>query len=315
MRPLVLPVASALVALGAAGTALRIASWNAPDLPIDQLPGMVLFAPVSIVAIWMGWRSVGCKHERLALLAVLLLTFAQWNAIMLWGLPWSAIPSALGINAIHWGLFLIAGGTAASFLRSVFCVGIRSVAEHSADRRRQPMQFSLRQVFWFSILACAVALFYKSQVLDRPDHLFRSAWYEIFPSDQRTIVSGAVGGFLVPVCRLAVWASLRMKSWRLASCVLLVPLFAMLRAGAGGLYWDTPVFAVGTDVLQSDLRLPSYESLWMKLSIPAALTPPSWKTWLLESFVQLLLILLSVRWLRMAGYELSRSPLPCPKVD
>lgn len=315
MRPLVLLVASALAALGAAGTALRIVSWNAPNLPIDQLSGMVLFAPVSIVAIGMGWRTVWRKQEAIALLAVLLASFSQWNAIMLWGLPWSTIPAALGINAIHWGLFLIAGGTTASLLRSVFRVSIRSTEEACNERLGQSMQFSLRQVLWLALLACAIAMFYKSQVLDRPDYLFRTAWYEIFPSDQRTIVSGAIGGFLVPICWLVTWASLRMKSWRLASWIFLIPVFAILRAGAGGLYWETPAFAVGTDALQSDLRFQSYESLWMRLSIPNALKQSSWQAWMVEATMQLFLILLSMRWLRLAGYELTRTPLPCPEID
>jgi hypothetical protein len=313
MRPRAILVATTLAALGAVGAALRQFSRSTPDLPIDQLPGMVLFAPLSMVAIWIGWRTVWRKRELLTLAVVLILTFAQWNAIMLWGLPWSAVPSALGINAIHWGLFLIAGGTAASLLQSLSGVAIRSSDEPRTHSPVRPMQLSLRQVCLLAILSCAAAVFYKSQVLDRPDYLFRSAWYQLFPSDQRTIISGAIGGALVPVCWLAVWASLRMKTWRMASWVLLIPLFAILRAGAGGLYWDTPVYAIGTDALQSDLRMQSYESIWMKLSIPTAPAQPNWKAWIAEAAMQLVLILLSQQWLRSANYELTRPPLPCPE--
>ncbi|WP_205855077.1 hypothetical protein [Pirellula sp. SH-Sr6A] len=304
-----------LTALGAIGALLRFASWKLPELPIEQLSGMTLFAPVSIVAIWLGWRPIWRSRELLTLLMVLLLSFLQWNTVMLWGLPLQAVPFALGVNAAHWGLFLLFASTMAGLLRSLSGLSLHpcrmSLRFSPATAPARTFQFSLRQITFLATLACFAVLFYKTSVLDRPGFLFRSAWYQIFPSDLRTIVSGAVGGFLAPICWGAVWCGLQWKSWRLAALIVLIPLLAMLRAGAGGLYWDAPVEIMGTDALQSNLNPLATDVAWLKVSATTPKAQATWAAWLIEAAVQMLWILLSLTWIRKAGFEISRSP-PSP---
>lgn len=315
MRAFILRIVSPLALLGVLGASLRFASWRLPELPIDQLPGMTLFAPVSIIAVWLGWRPIWRTNELLVLLMALPLSFLLWNGIMLWGLPMQAVPYALGVNASHWGLFLLAGATMAGIVRSLLGLALRprcpSQGPDQATTPNRAFQFSLRQITFLTALACLAVLFYKTRVLDRPDFLFRSAWYQLFPSDLRTIVSGAVGGFLAPICWAAVWCALRWKSWRLAALILLIPILAILRAGAGGLYWDSPIEIMGTDALQSNLNPLASDVAWLKVSAPAPMIRATWTAWLCEAAMQLFLILFSQLWIRRVGYEISISP-PSP---
>jgi hypothetical protein len=315
MRAFILRILLPLAALGVLGALLRYASWNLPELPIDQLPGMTLFAPVSLIAIWLGWRPIWRINELLTLLVALVLSFLQWNLVMLWGLPIRAVPFALGVNASHWGLFLLSGATMAGILRSLSGLALHArYPTQGRDQTTTPnpaLQFSLRQITFLTTLACFAALFYKTSVLDRPDFLFRSAWYQLFPNELRTIVSGAIGGLLAPLCWVAVWCALQWKSWRLAALIVLIPLLAILRAGAGGLYWDSPVEIMGTDALQSNLNPLATQVAWLKVSAPAPMIRATWTAWVCEAAMQLLLILLSQLWIRRAGYEISISP-PSP---
>ena len=294
------------------GGVIRLKSPLNPQY-LSQLAGMTLFHPASMIVIWLGWKTGLRVVDLLSAAIVAILSFGVWNAIMLPGLRSDLLERTLVSNAIHWGLFLIVGVASARYVQWGATIGIWAEKKKARGvTQMAPARLSLRKLFLLTAIAAVFAVAYKSLVLQPSRVSVRTTWISFFPLQTKPIISAILGGALVPIHWLVIFAILKSQSFRLAGLILLIPCLMFLRWFIGAIYWDSPLAFPGSDtldfgaVLELDTRRYASYELAFSQPYPAPVQlSVGWSVYAVEAVAQLSFILLAIQWFRLVGYRVT----------
>ena len=229
-----------------------------------ELSNAILFAPCSLAAIWIAWRTKPtCRPSWLGapLIAIgLILCFLARYQIALGanaGANSIAGPDVPGycssqsfwiaMQAAHWLVFLAAGALVAKVLQWSTGIGIWSIRSDSPDT--EPGSLSLAKLLALTLLCAGLIAAYQRWVLAwLPDLIsteLKPTWYQFFPVGSRPWVAGLLGGLLVPIHWLAIASILillgRNRHRNIPLCVVLLGAWclvaACLQVGCSSLYF------------------------------------------------------------------------------
>jgi hypothetical protein len=287
-----------LVALALVGLATRAFSFWFPNV-LAQTPGMILFFPASLASLWLAWRPRLNLVEFATVGLILVLAFAIWNGIMLYGLDQSQVRAAIWSNAIHWLLYVSVATVASRYVQWFSAIGIWKLRS-DASNNEVSAPLSIQKLFGLiCLVAVGVTIVQANWPTNRP---VTTMWFQIIPSQWRSNASAVVGGLLLPLYWFAIASILRWKSFRLAGLILCLPILAWVRWGSGQLYWPLYIPVYGTDAMQSELEL-SLPNTPLETTSPLDYGPGQSGNVLLDACVQLTLTLLALACLHRAGYR------------
>ncbi len=293
---------------------------------LPQLAAMTLFHPASMIVIWLGWKTRIRIADLMTVFLVAVVSYGAWNAMMLPGLPWDLVGKTLISNAIHWILYLCVGVSVARYVQWGSSVGVWSESGKARGvTNPAPARLSISKLFLLMLIAACVAIAYKSLALQPTRTSVRTSQLDLFPVQLKPVISAIIGGSLISLLWLMAITILKLRSFRLAGLILMFPCLMFLRWFTGELYWDAPLASPGSDALDSgdvlELDGRRYASYVLDFSPPYP-TPvqasAGWSVYAVEALVQLIFILVSIRWFRLIGFRVDfwrsiKSPhLPCP---
>ncbi|MFN7731702.1 MAG: hypothetical protein ACK5OB_07360 [Pirellula sp.] len=245
----------ALAACWATGGLLRFLAVCFESTPLSRASSILLFAPLPVISLWLAWRTRLRPPEIVfsGLLAVA--AFAVWNGIMLFELPTPALAYALQQNALHWLLFAILAIVAGKCWQWLTGVGIwRRTSNNETIAEPLPSRLSLRHLLaitaaiaisivayqsWIrSVLASQPSIAIVQSDMDQVLMPEPPTWYQWFPENSRLWVSGAVGGFLLPLHAFVLAAILRMRQHRGIAIVAWIVAATGIRLLSEQIYWD-----------------------------------------------------------------------------
>jgi len=243
-------VAGSCIVSGAAMRQLALAL----ESPLAaELSNAILFAPCSLVTIWIAWRTKPtCRPSWLGapLIAIgLILCFLARYQIALGAnavantIAGPSIPGYcssqsfwIAMQAAHWLVFLAAGALVAKVLQWGTGIGIWSIRSVSHDAK--PGALSLAKLLALTILCAGLIAAYQRWVLAwLPDLIStesKPTWYQFFPVGSRPWVAGLLGGLLVPIHWLAIASILillgRNRHRNIPLCVVLLGAWCLVAA-------------------------------------------------------------------------------------
>ena len=218
-----------------------------------ELSNAILFAPCSLAAIWIAWRTKAtCRPSWLGmpLIAIgLILCFlaryhialgakAGANAIAGPDVPGYCSSQSfwIAMQAAHWLVFLAAGALVAKILQWGTGIGIWSI--RSASQDTEPGSLSLAKLLALTLLSAGLIAAYQRWVLAwLPDLIgteSKPTWYQFFPVGSRPWVAGLLGGLLLPIQWLAIASILillgRNRHRNIPLCVVLLGAWCLVAA-------------------------------------------------------------------------------------
>lgn len=282
----------------ATGIVLRQTAVAYESELVIRLAGMVLFAPVTVLTLWLAWRTRITQGSLVWIAVTLAAMFAIWNSIMLQGLSIGSWNRAITLNLLHWILYVVVGAMVGRWVQ--WCTGIgiwstRGQVEMPHDVEAAPARLTVGKLLAMTTLIAGILLLYRNWLVSSPSAPV--VWYTWFPVEFKPWVSGGVGGMLLGVQALIVAIVLQAGSWRTAGLILWIAIAAAIRWGTNQLYWggDSPRHLMPMPLQpEGELRfLNTTTPLW---------SAEGW-VWLVEAGLQTGLLVAALVWLARYGYR------------
>lgn len=264
-----IPLRNCLLALAtcwATGGVLRFLAVCFENTPLSRVSSILLFAPLPAISLWLAWRTRLRPPEIVFCGLLAVAAFAVWNGIMLFDLPTPALAYALTQNALHWIVFAILAIVAGKCWQWLTGVGIwHRSSNNGTIAEPLPSRLSLRHLLAITaVIAIAVVAYQswiRSVLASQPsiaivqsdlEQVLMPApptWHQWFPENSRLWVSGAVGGFLLPLHAFVLASILRMRQHRGIAIVAWIVAATGIRLLSEQIYWDND----GLNLSGSDL--------------------------------------------------------------
>jgi hypothetical protein len=283
---------------------------------------------------------------------------------MLFELPTPALAYALQQNAFHWLVFAILAIVAGKCWQWPTGVGIwHRSSNNDTIAEPLPSRLSLRHLLAITAAIAIAVVAYQSWIrsvlssqpsiaimqsdIDQVLMPEPPTWYQWFPENSRLWVSGAVGGFLLPLHAFVLASILQMRQHRGIAIVAWIVAATGIRLLSEQIYWDNDQLGLaGTDLTW--IQMSSSNSMQGQIGIPrryASYIEPFGDTgeadpnttsepvrWLLTSMfeagglaeklpskaldacIQTAILAVSLVWLSLRGYRIGTSTIR-PNLD
>jgi hypothetical protein len=210
-----------------AGAAARGLSFPLQSELLASLASMLLFAPASYAAVFLGWMNRPDVRQVTATLVSTVACFIAWNAIMFPGSDQASIPDLLQANAAHWLLFFACGWISLQLAQRIAGIGIIASENHPNPTGHEPGRLSVAKLLALTV-ACALlaeAVRRWGPSSTNPDS------FPVRSIEKSIALTGVLGGLLLGL-QWSILAWLRTAgSLRTAGLIFWIAIGAFIRWG------------------------------------------------------------------------------------